>query len=85
MANDNSNGEGLFMARAAQAPRTMANRIISHLAMIHGFNQMASRPYAKFVRFRVGAAHPHHRVRSFAGGLMMTRANFTRFRAARNE
>jgi hypothetical protein len=41
---DISNGEGPFMVRAAQVPRMMANRFVSCLAMIHGFNQMASRP-----------------------------------------
>jgi hypothetical protein len=51
------------MARAAQVPRMMANRYVACLAMIHGFNPMTSRPYAKSVRFHVGAAHPNHRAR----------------------
>jgi hypothetical protein len=57
-ANDISIGEGWFLARAAQVPWMKANRIFSRPAMIRDFNQMASRPYAEFVRFRVGARPP---------------------------
>jgi hypothetical protein len=59
-ANDIHTGEGWFLARAAQVPRMMANRCVSRPAMIRDFNQMASRPYAKFVRFHVGARPPEH-------------------------
>jgi hypothetical protein len=91
--NDIHNGEGPFMVRAAQVARMRGNRIFSCLAMIRDFNQMTSRPYLELGGFHagdpmsvlVGAAHPNHRERKFAGGLMMTPANFTRFRAARNQ